>query len=170
MLDTRPAGETVDDLFEADGKLAAGGVSKVTVAGRGNVPADAIGVELNLTAIAAELAGFATLYPCNATPPTASSLNFQAKVNIANATTVALNDSGEVCIYTSATAHYALDIVAYIAAPDGPTTTTPTTTTPTTTTPTTTTTTIPGGDDDCGDSPISEQECSALIALLNNTF
>ena len=70
-----------------------------------------------------------------ATERVIAQLNFQAGVNIANATTVALNTNGEVCVFTSATAHYALDVVAYIGAPEA--------TSPTTTTTTTTTTTPP---------------------------
>ena len=116
LLDTRPTGETVDGEFEAAGKIAAGTFTKVQIAGRGNVPADAVGVELNITSIQNEGRGFATLYPCTATPPTASTLNYTPGVNIANATTVALNSSGEVCVFTSTTSHYALDVVAFIAA------------------------------------------------------
>ena len=101
LLDTRPDGETVDGEFEAAGKVQAGTFTKVQIAGRGNVPADAVGVELNITSIQNEGRGFATLYPCTATPPTASTLNYTPGVNIANATTVALNSSGEVCVFTS---------------------------------------------------------------------
>lgn len=78
------------------------------------MPADAVGVELNITSIQNEGRGFATLYPCTATRPTASTLNYTPGINIANATTVAINTSGEVCIYTSTTSHYALDVVAHI--------------------------------------------------------
>ena len=98
------------------GKVQAGTFTKVQIAGRGGVPADAVGVEVNITAIQNEGRGFATLYPCTATPPVASTLNYTPGVNIANATTVALNADGEVCIFTSSTAHYALDVVAYIPA------------------------------------------------------
>ena len=117
LLDTRSNGETVDGEFLGAGKVQAGSFTKVEIAGRGNVPVDAVGVELNITAIQNEGRGFATLYPCTAAPPTASTLNYTPGVNIANATTVALDSSGDVCVYTSATAHYALDVVAYVTAP-----------------------------------------------------
>ncbi len=94
--------------------MQAGTFTKVKIAGRGNVPADAVGVELNVTPIENEGRGFATLYPCTATRPTASTLNYTPGVNIANATIVALNTTGEVCIYTHATSHYALDVVAHL--------------------------------------------------------
>lgn len=116
LLDTRSNGETVDGQFVAAGKLGAGQFTRVKIAGRAGVAADAVGVELNITAIQNEGRGFATLYPCTSTPPTASSLNYTPGVNIANATTVVLNSNGEVCIFTSSTAHYALDVLAYISA------------------------------------------------------
>jgi hypothetical protein len=115
LLDTRPTGSTVDGKFLGAGKLPAGQTIKVKIAGRGGVAADAVGVELNITAIQNEGRGFATLYPCTAAVPTASTLNYTPGVNIANATTVALNANGEVCLFTNVTSHYALDVLAYVA-------------------------------------------------------
>ena len=96
LLDTRSNGDTIDGLFQGAGKVGAGTFTQVQITGRGGVPIDAVGVELNITAIQNEGRGFATLYPCTPTPPTASTLNYTPGVNIANATTVALNSSGEV--------------------------------------------------------------------------
>jgi hypothetical protein len=117
LLDTRPNAFTIDGQFAGSGKVNGGQFTKVKIAGRGGVAPDAVGVEVNITAIQNEGRGFATLYPCTATPPTASSINYTPRVNIANATTVALNANGEVCVYSNVTAHYALDVLAYIAAP-----------------------------------------------------
>ncbi|MFN3256497.1 MAG: choice-of-anchor L domain-containing protein [Ilumatobacter sp.] len=116
LLDTRPTGTTVDGEYAATGKVLAGAVARVQVAGRGAVPVGATGVEVNLAAIQATGTGFATLYPCSVEPPVASSLNFSAGVNIANATTVGLNSAGEVCLYTSSSAHFAIDVVAFVPA------------------------------------------------------
>ena len=113
LLDTRSNGETVDDRFEAAGKVTAGSPIMVQIAGRGNVPVDAVDVELNITSIQNKGRRFATLDPCTATPPTASTLNYTPGVNITNAANIALNTSGEVCVFTSSTSHYALDVVAY---------------------------------------------------------
>ena len=115
LLDTRTDGSTVDGQFLGAGKLPAGHLIKIQIAGRGGVAEDAVGVEVNITAIQNEGRGFATLYPCTPTPPTASTLNYTPGINIANATTVALNTAGEVCLYTNTTAHYALDVLAYVA-------------------------------------------------------
>ena len=43
-------------------------------------------------------------------------MNYTPGVNIANATTVALNANGEVCVFSNVTAHYALDVLAYVPA------------------------------------------------------
>ena len=125
VLDTRATGRTVDGQFVGGGKIRAGRFTKVQVAGRAGVASDAVGVEVNITAIQNEGRGFATLYPCSSQPPTASSLNYTPGVNIANATTVALNSNGEVCVFTSSTAHYALDVLAYVPAGSDVVTVTP---------------------------------------------
>ena len=116
VFDTRTTGSTVDGTFVGAGKVQAGEITKVKVAGRAGVATDAVGIEVNITAIQNEGRGFATLYPCTPDVPTASTLNYTPGINIANATTVALNTNGEVCIYTNTTAHYALDVLAYVAA------------------------------------------------------
>ena len=116
FLDTRTVnGFTIDDQFLAADKITGGTFTKIKIAGRGDIPTTAVGVHVNLTAIQNEGRGFATLYPCTPTPPTASTLNYTPGINIANATTIALDTNGDVCIFTSTTAHFALDITAYIA-------------------------------------------------------
>ncbi|MFT6293663.1 MAG: hypothetical protein ACJAR2_004294 [Ilumatobacter sp.] len=67
-----------------------------------------------MTAMRNEGRGFATLYPCTATPPSAS--NYTPGVNIANATTVALDSNDDVCIFASSTANAALGALAHISA------------------------------------------------------
>ncbi|MFM8310580.1 MAG: hypothetical protein ACKOAZ_01640, partial [Ilumatobacteraceae bacterium] len=54
--------------------------------------------------------GFVTVFPCTATRPMASSLNATAGVNITNHLQVALNATGEVCIYVAAAMHITLDM------------------------------------------------------------
>ena len=81
LLDTRPNVETTDGKFQAAGKVQAGTTTNIQITGRGNVPTGAVGAELNLTAIQTEERGFATLYPCTDTPPTASTLNYMPGVN-----------------------------------------------------------------------------------------
>ncbi|MEM9517424.1 MAG: S8 family serine peptidase [Actinomycetota bacterium] len=115
VLDTRVTGTTIDNLFQGGGKLAAREIIRIQVAGRGGVDANAVGVEVNLTAIDTTDRGFATLFPCTQDPPNASTVNYTPGVNIANATTVALNNNGELCLYSHRNAHYAIDVLAYIS-------------------------------------------------------
>ena len=116
FLDTRANGFTIDDQFLATDKITGDTSTRIQIAGRGDIPTSAVGVEVNITAIQNEGRGYATLYPCTTNVPTASTLNYTPGINIANATTVALDPNGAICIYTNTTAHYTLDVVAYVAA------------------------------------------------------
>ena len=114
LLDTRPNGATIDGVFQGEGRLGAGEVERVRIAGRGGVPSDAGGALLNLAAVTPSSKGFATLYPCTTTPPTAASLNFGAGQNVSNATTVQLSGNGDVCVFSSAPAQYVIDVVGFV--------------------------------------------------------
>jgi hypothetical protein len=105
---------TIDGDFEGDGMLAVG-VLEVDVAGRGPVPEDADGVMLNVAAISPATGGFMTLFPCDADRPTAANLNFAAGAVVSNAVFVELDDSGRLCVYSSAVSHLAIDVVGYVA-------------------------------------------------------
>ncbi len=114
LLETRAqARSTVDGVSHGGGRVPAGGFVEVQIAGRGGVPADAGAAMLNLTTVAPSSKGFATLYPCGEVP-NASSLNFEAGANVANATMVKLSSSGSVCVFVSAETHLILDVVGYI--------------------------------------------------------
>lgn len=113
-LDTRSTGETFDDENEAGGKTAARTQITLPIAGRGDVPLDAGSVVINVTAIAAETDGFFTVHPCLATPPNAARLNYAAGLNRANEIVAQLDSDGNICVFTSATAHIAADVVGYL--------------------------------------------------------
>jgi HYR domain/Right handed beta helix region len=118
LLETRTGtGQvTVDGIAQGDGQVDAGDFISVPIAGRSDVPDDAIAVVVNLAAINPAAVGYATLYPCSETPPVAASLNYRAGVNISNATLVDLSDDGDVCLFTSATAHYTIDVLSFVTA------------------------------------------------------
>ncbi|BAN02464.1 hypothetical protein YM304_21500 [Ilumatobacter coccineus YM16-304] len=118
LLETRTGtGQvTVDGIAQGDGQVDAGHFISVPIAGRSDVPDDAIAVVVNLAAINPAAVGYATLYPCTETPPVAASLNYRAGVNISNATLVDLSDDGDVCLFTSATAHYTIDVLSFVTA------------------------------------------------------
>jgi hypothetical protein len=117
LLDTRPGFSTVDGQFAGIGKAAAKSVTKVKIAGRGGVPANATAAIVNLTLINVAAKGYATIYPCTATPPNASNINYVPGTNIANSVVAQLNSSGEVCVYTLAAADIAIDVNGF--APPG---------------------------------------------------
>jgi hypothetical protein len=84
------------------------------VAGSGGVPAlGAQAVTLNVTVDQPETGGFITVYPCGQTVPTASNLNYSAGQTIANLVTVKLGQDGNVCFYTSGSAHLIADLAAW---------------------------------------------------------
>jgi hypothetical protein len=62
--------------------------------------------------------GYVTLFPCSTEVPNASTLNFVPGINSANATTVPLTASGEVCIFTSTSTHLLLDVAGYVYTED----------------------------------------------------
>ena len=114
FLDTRDR-TTVDDKFVNTGPIAAGKFLEVDIAGRGSVPDDAAGVIANLTAIRARNDGYTTLYPCGDVPR-AANLNYTAGGVTGNNTIVPLSADGAICVYTSATSDYTLDVTGYVPA------------------------------------------------------
>ncbi len=115
LLDTRPAA-TVDGLQSNVGRRAGGATSEVQVAGRGNVPVDAIAAIVNVVAIGPGGAGFLTLYPCGSTRPEASTLNFSAGQTIANGATIKLGTGGTICVYSDQATDLILDVTGYVPA------------------------------------------------------
>jgi len=78
-------------------------------AGNGGVTA----VVLNVTVTEAQAPGYVTLFPCGASPPTASNLNYVAGSTIPNLVVVKVGDGGRVCIYTQSTVHLVADVSGY---------------------------------------------------------
>ena len=117
LLDTRPIGTTVDGQSQKGGLVAAGSTIKVQVRGRGGVSNTTTAVALNLTAVNASGVGYITMWPCDASMPTASNLNTIATVARANMaiSRVATSgpDTGKVCIYASVSTHLVLDVNGY---------------------------------------------------------
>jgi hypothetical protein len=114
FVDTRSGQTTVDGDFNGDGKLDAGASYTVQIAGRGDVPADAKAVTMNVTAVGAEAQGFVTVHPCLDTPPNVSSLNYTAGVNLGNEVTIPLDATGKACFFTRSAVHLTVDVVAYV--------------------------------------------------------
>jgi subtilisin family serine protease len=104
------------DSRNGDGPRPPESITAVQVAGIGNVPADARGAVLNVTAVEAQAPGFLSVFPCDTAVPDASNLNHAAGQTIPNAVFAKLGADGRVCIYTYAAAHLIVDVNAYVPA------------------------------------------------------
>ena len=81
---TAVAGTTVDGAYQGAGLAAGGAETKLMVAGRGGVPANATAVALNLTVTGTTSNGWASVYPCGTPRPNSSNINFTTSATIAN--------------------------------------------------------------------------------------
>jgi hypothetical protein len=103
----------VDTRLSA-GKVGAGTVFRVHVAGSGGVPATgATAVALNLTVTKPEMAGFATAYPCGTSPPLASNVDYAAGADASDAVVVGVGSAGDVCVLSSARTHLVIDLTGW---------------------------------------------------------
>ncbi|MEM1331883.1 MAG: hypothetical protein AAGG08_00370, partial [Actinomycetota bacterium] len=113
-LETRAGESTFDGRSQPGVRLAAQGEVRVPIAGRGEVPAETRTAFVNVTVVGPSGPGFLTLYPCGSDRPGASTVNFGAGDVRANAAMVALPDSGELCIFSSAETDVLVDVNGYV--------------------------------------------------------
>lgn len=99
LLDTRDSGT----------KVAAGVPAELTVAGVGDIPADAEAVVVNVTVTEPDADGYMTLYPCGTDAPLASNLNYVAGQTVPNQATVAVGTDGKICMVSTAATHVVVD-------------------------------------------------------------
>jgi len=116
LLETRDVDgfTTVDGDFEGGGRLVAGQVLMLDVAGRGGVPANAESVFLNVTAISPVADGFITVFPCNTARPNASNVNYFAGQIVPNSVLAKLDPNGRVCVYTLAATDVVVDVNGFV--------------------------------------------------------
>ena len=110
------AGErTVDGLYAGTGPVAGPGVRQLVVAGRGGVPATGVGaVALNVVVTNPTVAGYVTVWPTGVSQPTASNLNFNAGLTVANMVVVKVGVSGSISMFSSAgTADVIVDVLGW---------------------------------------------------------
>jgi SpoIID/LytB domain protein len=74
------------------------------------VPGDAAAVTLNVTVTRPAAAGWLTVYPCGEAAPLASNVNFSSGQTVANAVIAHPGTSGQVCIYSSASTDFIVDV------------------------------------------------------------
>ncbi len=113
LLDTRPGEPTVDGLQQGIGITTSASVVEVQVSGRSGVPANATSVALNVTVTEPTGTGFATVFPCGSTRPTASNLNFVPGLTVANLVVSKLGVGGKVCVFTQVGTHLVVDVNGY---------------------------------------------------------
>jgi len=118
LLETRDGFTTVDGLQQGGGPIVtgpAGAVTSVKIVNRAGIPGSAVAVALNVTVTEPEAAGYATVFPCNETRPTASNLNYTPGQTIPNLVIAKIAPNGSVCIFTQSTAHFVVDVDGYFA-------------------------------------------------------
>jgi hypothetical protein len=87
---------------------------RVQVAGVAGVPEGAAGVALNVTAVRTSGWGFMQVWPCGATKPSTSSVNFTSAGAVEpNAVLVPVDASGEVCVSSSVATDLLVDVTAW---------------------------------------------------------
>lgn len=96
----------------ASGRLSAGQVLTVAVAGRGGVPGNATAVTVNLTSANSE-PGYLTAWPCDRPRPGTSAVNPQAGTAVANLADVELAADGTLCVYTETATDVLVDVVGW---------------------------------------------------------
>ncbi|MBI5088144.1 MAG: hypothetical protein HZB15_04585 [Actinobacteria bacterium] len=116
LLETRSGLSTVDNAYNATGLLDGPVTTVLPVVGRGNVPAGASAVVLNVTVDGARAAGFITVFPCDSPQPLASNVNYVTGSTVPNAVIVKLAANGTVCLYTNADTHLIVDVEGYFPA------------------------------------------------------
>jgi hypothetical protein len=79
----------------------AGSTYELRVTGQAGVPADASAVVLNITSAGATGTGYITAWPCGATRPNASNLNYGVGAPVANSAIVRIGSGGKVCLFTA---------------------------------------------------------------------
>ncbi|MEZ5255814.1 MAG: hypothetical protein R2705_02630 [Ilumatobacteraceae bacterium] len=80
-------------------------------------PVGSTAVQINVVAVGATQPGYLTVFPCLADQPYTSAVNFRAVTAETAMATVALGTDGKVCIFTSATTHVIVDLVASYGTP-----------------------------------------------------
>ena len=109
LADTRPGGRTIDNTGPAH-TLTANTTLDIQITGRGNIPTNATAAALNVTVVNPTQAGYLTVYPCGATRPDASNLNYTAGQTIPNSVLTRIGTNGRICVYTDQTTDLIIDI------------------------------------------------------------
>jgi hypothetical protein len=97
-------------------RIAAGTSKELTVAGDKGIPADALAMAMNVTAVGASADGFMTVYPCGEPVPLASNLNYSKGRDIANSVLAKPGVGGKVCFFSDKAVDIVVDVSGYFGA------------------------------------------------------
>ncbi len=116
IVETRqgPTFVTADGQQQGIGRRAADQVTVVDVAGRVDVPDDAVAGIVNVAAVNPEQQGFISLYSCDNTRPDASTLNHPPDATTSNGAIIELDSNGDLCVYTQRATDLIIDVVGYV--------------------------------------------------------
>ena len=113
-VDTRIGGQTFDGIDVGDGRRRAGEITRVRVAGRGQLDDRVRAAVVNLAAVQPSGNGFVTAFDCQTPMPPSSSLNHAPGIDVSNEVIVALSGAGELCLFTATETDLVVDVVGYI--------------------------------------------------------
>jgi hypothetical protein len=122
FFDTRPDGVTVDNTYQATGKINTGTSTDVQITGRNGIPSSGVAaVVLNATMTEPTEPSFLTVWPAGFTRPTASNVNNVPGETVPNLVTVAVGVGGKVSVYNhNGSTHVVFDVVGYYSSITGP--------------------------------------------------
>ncbi len=112
-LNLMPAPVRLVDTRDLPGKLGAGRMLSVSVAGINGVPLDATAAVVSVTAVEPCADTFLTAFPCGSTLPVASMVNAVALAIVANSAIVRLGQ-GSLCVYSLRATDVLVDISGWI--------------------------------------------------------
>ncbi len=113
-INLMPTPVRVVDTRELPGKLGAGRMLTVPIAGANGVPSDATAAVVSVTAVEPCGDTFLTVWPCGNALPTASMVNAAALSIVANSAVVRLG-GGSLCVYSMRPTDVIVDISGWIA-------------------------------------------------------
>lgn len=95
-------------------RLADGATATLGITGRTDVADAATAAVYNVTAVNPAGPGFVTAYPCDASRPTTSVLNYEARPATAGAAITRLSAGGTLCLYSLRSTDLVVDLVGYV--------------------------------------------------------
>lgn len=113
-LELLPTPVRAVDTRDLPGKLGAGEVLTVPIAGVDGVPADALAAVVSVTAVEPCADTFLTVFPCGGAPPVTSAVNAVALSIVANSAVVRLG-GGALCVYTLRATDVVVDVSGWVA-------------------------------------------------------